>query len=71
MRKEYDLDAMEGRKNPYAQDLKAQVTIRLDKDTIVYFKELSKRTGSPYQVLINSYLRQCVDEKKEPKVSWK
>ncbi|MGD0662706.1 MAG: BrnA antitoxin family protein [Syntrophorhabdales bacterium] len=71
MRKEYDLSKMEGRKNPYADDLKAQVTIRLDKETIAYFKELSKRTGTPYQVLINSYLRQCVAEKKEPKVSWK
>ena len=69
MRKEYDLSKMEGRKNPYADDLKAQVTIRLDKDTIAYFKELSKRTGTPYQVLINSYLRQCVAEKKEPKVA--
>lgn len=71
MRKEYDLDKMEGRKNPYANDLKRQVTIRLDRDTIVYFKDLSKRTGTPYQVLINSYLRQCVEEKKEPTMRWK
>ena len=31
MRKEYDLSKMEGRKNLYADDLKAQVSISLEK----------------------------------------
>jgi len=70
MRKEYDFDKMKGRRNPYSQEFKTQVTIRLDVDTVRYFKELSKRTDTPYQVLINSYLRQCVEEKKEPVTRW-
>ena len=47
MRKEYDFS--KGKKNPYAKQLKQQITIRLDKETIAYFKELASglevRTG--------------------------
>ncbi len=39
MKKEYDFSKAE--KNPYVRDLKKQVTIRLDADTIKYFKSLS------------------------------
>ena len=71
MKKEYDFGKMEGRKNPYVHELKTQVTIRLDTETVAYFKELSRQTGTPYQVLINSYLRQCVAEKKQPITTWR
>ena len=37
MRKEYDFSKMKGEKNPYVKDLKTQITIRLDKETIEYF----------------------------------
>jgi len=37
MRKEYDFS--KARKNPYASLLKKQVTIRLDGETIKYFKQ--------------------------------
>lgn len=70
MRKEYDLSKMEGRKNPYIKDLKTQVTIRLDKETVEYFKGLAKKTGMSYQHLINLYLRDCVETKKEPTLQW-
>jgi uncharacterized protein (DUF4415 family) len=55
MRKEYDLSKMKGRKNPYLKELKTQVTIRLDKETVQYFKVLANNTGMSYQYLINLY----------------
>jgi predicted DNA binding CopG/RHH family protein len=63
MRKEYDFS--KARKNPYAKLLKKQITIRIDKQTIDYFKELSAETGIPYQNLINLYLRNCAVENKK------
>jgi uncharacterized protein (DUF4415 family) len=46
------------------------VTIRLDEDTIAYFKALSDQTELPYQTLINLYLRDCVATKRKLAVSW-
>ena len=46
-------------KNPYTKKIKKQVTIRLDEDTIGYFKGLAEEKGLPYQSLINLYLRDC------------
>ena len=68
MRKEYDFS--DTNKNPYARFLKRLVTIRLDKPTIEYFKELSGETGIPYQTLINSYLRDCAVAKRRPTMRW-
>jgi uncharacterized protein (DUF4415 family) len=68
MRKEYDFSKMKGQRNPYAKELKTQVTIRLDRDTVQYFKGLAKNTGVSYQNLINLYLRDCVENKKEPRI---
>lgn len=70
MKKEYDFSKMKGRKNPYANKLKKQITIRLGVDIIDYFKQLSKETGIPYQTLINLYLRECVVKDKKPVLSW-
>ena len=60
MKKEYDLSKMKSRKNPYAQRLKKQVTMRLGVDIIDYFKRMAEETGLPYQILINLSLRDCV-----------
>ena len=49
MRKEYDFT--KARKNPYASQLKKQITIRLDEDSIG--KGISEQVGIPYQTLIN------------------
>ena len=68
MRKEYDFSKMKGQKNPYAKDLKTQITIRLDKETVEYFKGLAEKTGLSYQNLMNLYLRECVETKKQPTV---
>jgi uncharacterized protein (DUF4415 family) len=70
MRREYDFSKMKGQKNPYIKELRTQITIRLDKETIIYFKELANKTGMSYQNLINLYLRDCVDTKKEPIIQW-
>lgn len=40
---------MKGRNNPYTKFLKQPVTIRLDRDSIEYFKSLTEETGIPYQ----------------------
>lgn len=69
MRKEYDFS--KGRKNPYASLLKKQVTIRLDGETIKYFKQLAVDAGIPYQTLINLYLRDCAASGRKLSFEWK
>lgn len=70
MKQEYELKNMKKRKNPYINQLKEQITIRIDKDTISYFKELSEQNGLPYQSLINLYLRDCAKKNKKLEISW-
>lgn len=69
MRKEYDFST--SKKNPYAKVLKEQITIRIEKDVISYFKKLSEKTGIPYQNLMNYYLRECALSKLQPEINWK
>ena len=69
MRKEYDFS--QARKNPYASQLKKQITIRLDEDSIGYFKEISEQVGIPYQSLINLYLRDCAAQNRKLDLRWK
>jgi uncharacterized protein (DUF4415 family) len=69
MRKEYDFSA--ARKNPYAAQLKKQITIRLDEDSITYFKTISEDVGIPYQSLINLYLRDCAASHRKLDLNWK
>jgi len=70
MRKEYDFSKMKGRKNPYAKELKKQITLRVGVDVLEYFKGLAEETGIPYQNLIDMYLRDCVLSKKRPSLKW-
>ena len=70
MKKEYDLKRMKSRKNPYANRLKKQITIRLDENTIEYFKDLAEETGFSYQSLINLYLRDCAENHKKLNIEW-
>ena len=69
MRKEYDFSA--ARKNPYAAQLKKQITIRLDEESITYFKTISEDVGIPYQSLINLYLRDCAASRRKLNLDWK
>ena len=68
MRTEYDFS--KSKKNPYLKKLKKQISIRLDIDTIEYFKKLSEETGIPYQNLINTYLADCVAKQRKPELVW-
>ena len=68
MRKEYDF--ANARSNPYAARLKKQITIRLDVETINYFKGLASERGVPYQSLINLYLRDCAATRRKPSLKW-
>ena len=69
MRKRYDFS--NAKPNPYAKRLKRQITIRLDEDTLAYFKKLAEDAEIPYQTLINLYLRECTRTRKKPAMKWK
>lgn len=62
MKDEYDFS--KGIKNPYAKQLKKQITINISNEVLLYFKKLAEETGIPYQNLINLYLVDCVKNKK-------
>lgn len=70
MRDEYDIKNLNPQKNPYSKRLKKQVTININIDTIEYFKSLSDRSGIPYQTLINLYLADCAENKRELHMAW-
>lgn len=70
MKKEYDLASMKSRLNPFASKLKKQISIRLGVDVIDYFKQISADTGVPYQTLIDTYLRDCMQSKRRPDLVW-
>jgi len=69
MRKEYDFS--KAGKNPYTSQLKKQITIRLDEESITYFKAISEDVGVPYQSLINLYLRDCAMSQRKLNLNWK
>ena len=68
MKKHYDFS--KSKPNPYIRTRKKQITIRLDGNTVEYFKGLAETTGIPYQNLINLYLRDCAAEKKRLRMEW-
>ncbi|MDH3527757.1 MAG: BrnA antitoxin family protein [Gammaproteobacteria bacterium] len=68
MKDNYDFS--KSKRNPYAKRLKKQITIRIDEDTIAYFKEMAEEKGIPYQSLINLYLRDCAEVHRKLKIKW-
>jgi uncharacterized protein (DUF4415 family) len=68
MKKEYDFS--KSIKNPYTKKLKKQISIRIEKDTVEYFKRLASEIDIPYQNLMNMYLRECAESHKKPNVHW-
>ncbi|MEK6775342.1 MAG: BrnA antitoxin family protein [bacterium] len=70
MRAHYNFSNMKGQKNPYVKHLKQPVTIRLDKDSVAYFKAMAKELGIPYQKLINLYLRDCAMNRRKLMLKW-
>ena len=67
---EKEFDFSKAVKNPYAQKLKKQITIKITTDVIDYFKQEARETGIPYQTLIDLYLVDCVREGKKINISW-
>ena len=68
MRERYDFS--NSTPNPYPRRMKQQITIRLDQDTVSYFKAMADEKGIPYQSLINLYLRDCATSQRELRVEW-
>ncbi|MEM8778680.1 MAG: antitoxin [Cyanobacteria bacterium P01_G01_bin.49] len=65
MKPEYDLAKMKSRPNPYAKQLKQQVTLPLGIDVIDYFEKKAQEKGISYQELIHLYLADCVQHQRE------
>ncbi len=70
MLEEYDIDKLNPRPNPYAKELKKQITIKIAPSVIDYFKGEAQETGIPYQTLINLYLVDCVKSKRKLEIAW-
>ncbi len=70
MRKEYDIEKLNPKENPYVNKVKKPITINLNTEVIEYFKKLAKKNGLPYQTLINLYLMDCVENRRELAMSW-
>ena len=69
MRKEYNFS--EAKPNSYVKKLRKQISIRIDVDTIDYFKRKAEETGIAYQNLINLYLADCAMRSKNINIVWK
>ena len=69
MRKEYDFS--NAKLNPYIKKLRKQISIRIDIDTIKYFKKQAEETGITYQNLMNLYLSDCAIKSKQINIMWK
>ena len=65
MKAHYDFAA--ATKNPYAKRLKQSVTIRLERPTLAYFKDLSAELGIPYQTLVRQWVAEKI--RKELKIA--
>jgi uncharacterized protein (DUF4415 family) len=65
METEYDLSKMKKRPNPFAKQLKKQITISLEIDVIEYFETMAQEKGISSQELINLYLQDCVVSKRK------
>ena len=69
VRRHYDFS--NAKKNPYANRLKKQLTLKLDRETIDYFQKMASDLSLPCQTLINMYLRECAVSKKRLRLQWK
>ncbi|MDR0321199.1 MAG: BrnA antitoxin family protein [Treponema sp.] len=68
MRREYDFT--NAKPNPYVKKLRKQISIRIDIDTIDFFKKQAEETGIAYQNLINLYLSDCAMHSKKINIAW-
>jgi predicted DNA binding CopG/RHH family protein len=70
MKDEYDFSKLTKAPNPYRKKARKQISIRIDEDTIEYFKAQAAHSGIPYQNLINLYLSDCAQKSKTLDLSW-
>lgn len=70
MNKEYDFSKAKIHKGPIIKPNKIQKTFRLDEDVFNWLQEQSKKSGIPYQTLMNSLLKKLIlnDESLELRV---
>jgi len=68
MKKEYDFS--NSVKNPYIKKIKKQISIRIEKDTVEYFKKLATEIDIPYQNLMNMFLMECAEKNMRPNIHW-
>ena len=61
MKKEYNFS--KGVRGRFYRPNKIQKTLRLDKEVIGFYQNLGKKSGIPYQTLINLTLRKFMAEK--------
>ena len=47
------------------RDCKSRITIYLDADIVIHFKEIAEKENAGYQTLINETLRQVVDGQRQ------
>ncbi|MDR2490794.1 MAG: antitoxin [Spirochaetaceae bacterium] len=69
MRKEYNFS--NAKPNPYIKKLRKQISIKIDMDTITFFKKMAEETGITYQNIINLYLADCAEHSKKINIAWK
>lgn len=69
MKKEYDFT--NAVKNPYVKRTKKKISMNIDEDVLEYFKKEASKVSVPYQTLMNLYLKECADNEKKLKISWK
>ncbi len=63
MKKEYDFSKAKVHKGPIAsKGKKLQKTFRLDEDVFEWLVKEGKRRGIPYQTLMNSLLKQLMNQ---------
>ena len=68
MKKDYNFS--KSIKNHYIKKLKKQISIRVENETVEYFKKLAADVDIPYQNLMNLYLRECAESNKKPNINW-
>ena len=56
-------------KNVSLRECKSRITIYLDADIVLYFKEMAENSGAGYQTLINQSLRAIVEAQRQPESS--
>lgn len=60
MRDEYDFT--NARPNPFTEKFSEAISIKLEPETVAYFKEQAKHSGLPYRTLISFHLTQIAQE---------